>query len=53
MEVPVENITIQTYGNVKMAKAFLYGLAVHEVKSKDLEHTDLDYQMVISAVVKK
>lgn len=53
LAVSPADITIQTYGNVKMAKAFLYGLAVHEVKSKDLEHTDSDYQMVISAVVKK
>jgi len=51
--VPPGNITVKTYGNVKIAAAFLYGLALHEVKPKDLDYHDHDYQVVITAVVKK
>jgi SAM-dependent methyltransferase len=51
--VPPANIEVKTYGNVKAASAFLYGLALHEVKKKDLDYTDPDYQMVISAIIKK
>ena len=48
-----ENIEITTYGNVKVASAFLYGLAAHELSRKTLEYTDKDYQVLICAVAKK
>lgn len=51
--VPAENIEIKTYGNVKTAAAFLYGLALQEIKKKDRDYADPDYQLVIAAVVKK
>lgn len=51
--VPSENIKIETYGNVKTASCFLYGLAQHEISKKDLDYTDPDYQVIITAVVKK
>jgi hypothetical protein len=51
--VPPKNIVVKTYGNVKAATAFLYGLALHEVKKRDLDYVDPDYQLVIAAVVKK
>lgn len=51
--VPPGNIMVKTYGNVKTTTAFLYGLALHELKEKDLDYTDEDYQMMITAVVKK
>lgn len=51
--VPPENIVVKTYGNVKIASAFLYGLALHEMKKKDLDFNDHNFQMVIAAVVKK
>lgn len=51
--VPPERITIQTFGNVKSASAFLYGLARHEIKPAELEYADPDFQMVITAVIRK
>lgn len=51
--VPVENIKIKTYGNVKTAASFLYGLAFEELTRKDLQYHDPDYQLVIGAVVTK
>ncbi len=51
--VPPENIDIKTYGNVKIATDFLYGLALHEVPPQDLDYIDHDYQLIISAVVRK
>jgi SAM-dependent methyltransferase len=51
--VPRENIEVKTYGNVKATTAFLYGLAHHEVKREHLVFFDGDYQMIISAVIKK
>jgi len=51
--VPAENITINTYGNVKIASAFLYGLALHEVSLKELDYHDHNYQVIITAAVRK
>lgn len=51
--VPQENIEIITYGNAKVASCFLYGLAQHELRKKDLDYVDPDYQLIITAVVKK
>lgn len=51
--VPTENIEVSTYGNVKVAAAFLYGLALHEIEVEDLNYTDEDYQMLVAAVVWK
>lgn len=47
------NIVVNTYGNVKSATAFLRGLALHEISKKDLDYSDINYQMIISGVVKK
>lgn len=51
--VPKSRVQIQTYGNVKTAACFLYGLASDELSRNDLDHHDPDYQIIISAVVKK
>lgn len=51
--VPMENIEIKTYGNVKSACAFLYGLASEELTKEDLEYHDPDYQVIIAAKVIK
>ena len=51
--VPSENIVVNTYGNVKVTTAFLYGLALHEVRKKHLDQVDPDYQLVITALVRK
>lgn len=50
---PPGNIQVKTYGNVKTAAAFLYGLALHEIEKQDLDYNDNDYQLVITAVVRK
>ena len=51
--VAPEKVAVSTYGNVKSAAAFLYGLAAQELTADDLEFNDPDYQLVIAAVVKK
>lgn len=46
-------IDICTYGNVKSACAFLYGVATEEFSEEDLEYNDPDYQLSICAVVRR
>ena len=48
-----EKIDIYTYGNVKSACAFLYGVASEELSKEDLEYSDPDYQLSICAVVRR
>jgi SAM-dependent methyltransferase len=48
-----ENIEVKTYGNVLAATAFLYGLAVKELKPEQLDYHDPDYQMLITVRVVK
>jgi SAM-dependent methyltransferase len=43
-----ENVTVETYGNVLVASAFLYGLASRELKEHELDYHDRDYQFSIS-----
>lgn len=47
------SVEVASYGNVKAACAFLYGMAVHEMKREDLDYTDNNFQMLITAVVQK
>ena len=43
-----ENITIQTYGNVFAANAFLQGLALEDIEDKSLlNENDPDYQVTL------
>ncbi len=51
--LPEENIQVESFGNVASAKAFLDGLAVHELSENALNHTDKDYQVVLAARVFK
>jgi hypothetical protein len=51
--VPKKNISIMTYGNVKSASYFLYGLSCTELKQRDLDFKDDDYQVTIAAIIKK
>lgn len=44
---PAENVTVQVYGNVLSATAFLYGLAAEEITSSELNVTDPDYEVII------
>jgi hypothetical protein len=43
-----ENVTVEAYGNVLVASAFLYGLASRELKEHELNFHDQDYQLSIS-----
>lgn len=51
--IPKEHFTVQNYGNVATAKAFLDGLAAHEIPEHILNYRDDDYQVIISAMVQK
>ena len=42
------NLTIECYGNVLAATAFLQGMAVEELKQNELDHNDRDYQVIIT-----
>lgn len=45
---PAENLQINPYGNVKSAVAFLHGIAYQELRRKDLDYNDPDYQVLIA-----
>jgi len=44
----LDNVAIETYGNVLVACAFLHGLASREFTRRELDHRDLDYQVLIT-----
>lgn len=49
-----ENVVVETHGNVLTACAFLQGLAASELKAKELDFHDPDYQVIITVrTVKK
>jgi FkbM family methyltransferase len=50
---PEEDIQIETYGNVASAKAYLDGLAAEELSQEILDFRDVDYQVLITARVRK
>jgi SAM-dependent methyltransferase len=45
---PKENVTVQGHGNVLTSIAFLHGLASEELKKKDFEYKDPEYEMLIT-----
>lgn len=45
---PPDHLVIQAYGNVLVATAFLYGLALEELDRKELEYNDPDYEFFIT-----
>lgn len=51
--LPPKNISVKTYGNVKTATAFLYGIAAQELTLKDLDSHDQDFPVTITARIKK
>jgi len=51
--IPENQITIKTYGNVKSTAMFLYGFALRDVSKKYLKHKDSNYQLLITAIIKK
>lgn len=47
--LPEANIDVQAFGNVASAKAFLDGMAHHELPGDVLDYNDNDYQVVLVA----
>lgn len=45
---PTDGITVDTYGNVLVANAFLQGLAVEELRRHELDYQDPEYQLLIT-----
>ena len=45
---PSENVEVQSYGNVLTAIAFLHGLAAKELRQKELDYHDPDYEVLIT-----
>jgi SAM-dependent methyltransferase len=50
---PSPNITVSVYGNVKVSVAFLHGISHEEMKFKDLEYFDPDYELLIGLTAVK
>lgn len=50
---PTEHTTVDTFGNVLAATAFLYGMGLPEVKKAQLDETDPHYQVIITACAQK
>lgn len=48
-----EAVEVSSFGNVLAATAFLHGLASEELKQKELDHRDPDYEVIITAKVQK
>jgi len=44
----VDNVTVETYGNVLSACSFLYGISAEELKQRELDYGDPDYQLLIT-----
>lgn len=48
-----DKITVGSWGNVKTAIAYLYGLCAEDLKTEDFEIQDEQYPVIITAVVRK
>lgn len=44
----IEFASVESYGNVLAATAFLYGLAMQEFRQQELDYCDPDYQVIIT-----
>lgn len=44
---PADRVTVQSYGNVLAATAFLYGLAANELTAKELDTSDSNFEVTI------
>lgn len=45
---PPEGVTVEAYGNVLAASAFLYGIAAGELRTEELDVRDPDYEMLVA-----
>lgn len=48
-----ENVTAEAHGNVLAAIAFLHGLAICELRGKELQHKDHDFPLIIEVRAQK
>ncbi len=46
---PPENVTVEAYGNVLAAIAFLEGIAAEELRSDELDYRDRDFEVLVAA----
>jgi glycosyltransferase involved in cell wall biosynthesis len=46
---PADQLTVEAYGNVFTSMAFLYGLAVEELRQEELGYHDPTYELLITA----
>jgi len=45
---PFNNISVESYGNVLTATAFLYGVGLPEMKKEQLDYHDSSYQLIVT-----
>ncbi|MGD2156267.1 MAG: methyltransferase domain-containing protein [Anaerolineales bacterium] len=45
---PVESVRVEAYGNVLVSIAFLHGIATEEIRKKELDYSDPDYELLIT-----
>lgn len=45
---PAGNVEVETFGNVYIAAAFLYGMGITEVSQEKLDHRDPHFQVIIT-----
>lgn len=50
---PLDKIEVETFGNVLVACAFLYGMGLPELKKSQLDYNDPHYQVIIAATATK
>jgi hypothetical protein len=48
-----ENVQVESFGNVKIAMGIIYGLCVEDLKEEDFKYNDKQYQVVVTARVRK
>jgi hypothetical protein len=47
------NVSVEAYGNVLAANAFLQGLALEDVRQKELDYFDPNYEVLITVRARK
>lgn len=47
------DVHVQAHGNVLAAAAFLYGIAAEELRPRELDHVDPDYELLITVRARK
>jgi glycosyltransferase involved in cell wall biosynthesis len=50
---PPENVFVESFGNVLVATAFLYGIGLPEIKNEQMDYNDPHYQVIICAAAVK